>query len=132
MQLTLTVLEKNYAICKLPPTAVIPDWAHQGEFYSVTKTADELSIVCSQEYVGDIKDIDKGWRIFKIEGKLDFSLLGIIASLSSVLAKEGVSVLVISTFDTDYILVKEDNLEKSINLLVQARHTVNTVNKEGL
>ena len=68
--------------------------------------------------------IDKGWKVFKVEGPLDFSLVGIMANLSSTLASGGVGVFVISTYDTDYVLVKKENLEKAIELLSKAGHKI--------
>lgn len=124
ISLGLSILKETFAVCRFSPTEKIPDWALKGSLYSVTKTSDELSIVCPQELVGKAEKIDMGWRVFKIEGPLDFSLVGIIANLSSTLAKGGVSVFVISTYDTDYVLVKEENLEKAIELLSKAGHKI--------
>lgn len=125
MQLTLKVLPDTFAICRFNNTASIPDWVYKGEFYSITRTEDELSIVCSQENVNQADKVEKGWKVLKVAGPLDFSLVGIIANLSVILAKGEVSVFVISTFDTDYILIKEENLEKAKELLSQAGHIVN-------
>lgn len=125
MKLTLSVLNDTFAICRFDKTSPVPEWATKGDFYSITHTDDELSIVCSQENIREVDKIDKGWKALKVKGPLDFSLVGIMANLSSTLANGGVSVFVISTFDTDYILVKEESLKKAIDLLAQAGHTVN-------
>ena len=86
------------------------------DWYSITKTDDELSIVCEEKYVpvDVIKETD--WKCFKIEGPLDFALIGILSKLSTILADNGISIFAISTYDTDYILVKSDKLEKSIKV----------------
>jgi uncharacterized protein len=111
----LDVLRGEFAIVKLDAADPIPPWA-AGEFVSITRTRDELSIVCEAP-AGE-------WRCLKVQGPLDFSLVGILASLAEPLAKAGVPIFVISTFDTDYILVKADNLERAIEALRSAGHTV--------
>lgn len=125
MQLTLKILPETFAICRFNNSASIPNWVYKEGFYSITRTKDELSIVCIQDNVDEKVDkVERDWRVLKVVGPLDFSLVGIIANLSSVLANGGVSIFVISTFDTDYILVKEKNLEKAREVLYQAGHKV--------
>lgn len=126
MNLTLTVLTDTFAVCRFTSDTSIPDWAYKSSFYSITRSADELSVVCSQKYIQGDGKIDKGWRVLKVEGPLDFSLVGIMANLSGTLAAGGVSIFVISTFDTDYLLVKEENLQKAQRLLVQTGHIIQT------
>ncbi len=111
----LDVLRGDFAIVKLDAADPIPEWA-AGEFVSITRTRDELSIVCESP--------GGEWRCLKVEGPLDFSLVGILASLAEPLAKAGVPIFAISTFDTDYILVKADNLERAIRALRSAGHTI--------
>ncbi len=95
----------------------MPHWAVKGEFYSITKTHDELSIVCLEENIPlDIK-CERYWRILKIEGPLDFSLVGILSKISSLMAENNISIFAISTYDTDYILIKENNIEKATGIL---------------
>lgn len=123
-QLTLVVLPDTFAVCRLTPDAGLPDWAFTGAFTSVTRTADELSIVCPQTDVpADVK-CENDWRCLQIAGTLDFSLIGIMASLTVVLAEAGISIFVISTFDTDYLLVKAGKLENAIEVLSAAGHRV--------
>jgi len=124
ISLSLSILKETFAICRFSPTEKIPDWTLKGSFYSVTHTDDELSVVCPQNLVENAEKIDKGWKVFKVEGALDFSLVGIMANLSSTLASGGVGVFVISTYDTDYVLVKKENLEKAIELLSKAGHKI--------
>src|SRR3989344_3290053 len=114
MQLNLTVLPETLAVCRFNSKSDIPVWAQSGSFYSITKTEDELSIVCSESEAGGADLMEKGWKTIKIEGPLDFSLVGIVANLSSILTSGGISIFVISTFDTDYILVKEETLARAV------------------
>ncbi len=125
MQLNLEVLKGTFAVCRFKNTTPIPDWSYYGDFYSITKTKDELSVVCLQENIGSAEKIEKDWKILKVKGPVDFSLVGIVANLSKILAEGEISIFVVSTFDTDYILVKEENLEKAIELLSKAGHTLN-------
>ena len=123
-QLTLAVLADRLAICRLNADAALPDWAFAETFSSMTRTADELSIVCPQANVpADVK-CEGDWRGLQIAGTLDFALIGILASLSVLLAEAGISIFVISTFDTDYLLVKADKLEKAISVLSAAGYKV--------
>ena len=122
--LSLSVLGEPLAICRLKPTSEIPSWAKVGSFFSVTRTADELSIVCPEGRVPSDVQCEEGWRAMKIEGPLDFSLVGVLSSVTEPLAEEGVSVFAISTFDTDYILVKEAQLDSTIAVLRGWGHEV--------
>jgi hypothetical protein len=113
--LTLKLLKGKYGVCRLNKTQSIPEWSKKGEFFSITKTSDELSIVCSENNIPNYIKCEKGWRILKIQGPLDFSLIGILASISLLLSQNKISIFAISTYDTDYILVKDiDNAVKSL------------------
>jgi hypothetical protein len=116
-KLSLELLEGKYAVVKLAPDAPVPAWALNGEFYSITRTSEELSLVCPESNLTQEVEAERDWRIFKIEGVLDFSLVGVLAALASVLAKAGVSIFAISTFNTDYILVKQTALERAVRAL---------------
>jgi hypothetical protein len=124
-KLVLSLLPGHLAICRLRAEADIPAWAQTGSFTSITRTTEELSIVCTQDKVPEGTRCEVGYRCFRVEGPLDFALTGILASLTTVLAQEGVSVFAVSTFDTDYLLVKEEQLEKTIGALSEAGHHVN-------
>ena len=113
----IILLPGSLAICRLETTASIPDWATLAPFCSVTRTEEELSVVCPEARVPQEVKRETGWRALKVEGPLDFSLTGILASLTGPLAREKVSVFAISTYDTDYLLVKEEHLEKAIQAL---------------
>jgi hypothetical protein len=121
-RLTLTQLPETMAISRLESDSAIPSWALSGEFISITRTTDELSIVCNQEHVPQGIKCEKGWRCLKLEGPLDLSLIGILAALLNPLAEAGVSIFALSTFDTDYILVKEEKLEEAAQVLSRAGH----------
>lgn len=115
--LTLSLLPETLAICRLPPAASLPGWAMRGEIFSITRTADEVSIVCAQTNVPDGVQSDRGWRALRVEGPLDLSLVGVLASLATPLAGAGVNVFALSTYDTDYLLVKQDRLEEAARAL---------------
>ena len=123
-KLTLSVLDDRYAICKLSPDERTPDWAGRGEFWSVTRTREELSIVCAEADIPEAVKSDKGWRCMKVHGPLDFFLTGILVSLAQPLAEAGVSVFTLSTYDTDYLLVKEERLELALAVLVESGHEI--------
>ena len=119
-RLTLIILRETFAICSIDRDAPIPDWAWQGGLFSVTRTRDELSIVCPQINVPRGIICNQGWSCLKVKGPLDLSLTGIISSIAATLEKENISLFSISTYDTDYILVKEKDLEKAILALTEA------------
>jgi hypothetical protein len=121
--LTLSLLPDNYSICRLGPEADIPPWALGGDFFSITRTEQELSLVCSQGVVPDDVQCEKGWRCIRVVGPLDFYWTGILASLTASLAEAGISVFAISTFDTDYLLVKAENLKRAVLKLKEAGHS---------
>ena len=122
--LTLAVLSGHFAVCKLTPNAPIPPWATTGEFFSITCTADELSIVCRQDFVPEGIVCEPDWRCFRVVGAMPFSVVGILATLTAPLADAGISIFAISTFDTDYLLVKAADLEKAMDSLRRGGHTV--------
>ena len=115
--LTMKLLNESFAVCRLESREPVPAWASSGSFFSITRTAEELSVVCTQENVPSGIKCEKNWRILKVEGPLDFSLIGILSSISSVLASSGISIFAISTYDTDYILVKDENINKATDVL---------------
>ena len=118
-KLTLSILPQKLAIARLKPTESMPSWCAASNFLSITRTNEELSIVCSQELIPQNlnAEIEANWRAFKVEGPLDFSLTGILSSLSAPLAQAKISIFAISTFDTDYILVKQKKLEEATQVL---------------
>lgn len=123
-KLNLTILKGSYAICRLDPGLDVPSWARSPEFLSITRTAEELSIVCVEHAVPEAMVKNRGWRCLKVQGPIDFSEVGIVASLVRPLADAGISVFVISTFDTDYLMVREPSLEPSVSALREVGHVV--------
>jgi hypothetical protein len=122
--LTILSLPDTFAIAQLPAGAVIPDWAASGPFVSITHTPDQLSIVCRDSHVPTDVKADRRWRALRIAGTLDFALVGILASVVVPLANAGVAVFAISTFDTDYLLVKGRDFERAAAVLERAGHVV--------
>jgi hypothetical protein len=122
--LPLLLLDGTFAICKLDAKAIIPAWATAADFFSITGTADELSIVCRQNAVPDGVTCERGWRCLRVAGTMPFFVVGVLASLTAPLVGAGISVFAISTFNTDYLLVKTDDFEKAIAALQQAGHSI--------
>jgi hypothetical protein len=120
----LSTLDELYAIVRLDPDTEVPDWVGGGHFWSVTRSDSELSIVCRQEDVPGDASAERGWVAFELAGPLDFSLTGVVASLCSPLADARISIFVISTFETDYLLVREPDLHRSIDALQAAGHEI--------
>ncbi len=121
--LSLTILPERLAICRLPPEEALPERPPHARFWSVTHTEEELSIVLPEEYAPAGSRAETGWRGLKVQGPLDFDLTGILASLAAPLAEASVSIFAISTYNTDYILVKENDLEKAKQALRASGHT---------
>lgn len=120
----LSVLPETLAIARLDPGAPVPAWAVSEKFFSVTRTADELSIVCQAGEVPDGVKAQRSWRALKVLGPFELSEVGVMAALSSALAVGGVSVFAIATFDTDYLLVSGEQLGAAIEALRKAGHEV--------
>jgi hypothetical protein len=125
-QLTLHLLPQKFSVCWLPADASIPQWAQRGTVFSITRTADELSIVCENKYVpGGVKS-EKRFRCFKLLGPFPFSMTGVLASVLEPLAEARISIFAISTYDTDYVMVKEKSLTKAMRVLRAAEHKVHS------
>jgi uncharacterized protein len=124
MSITLSIFEGSFAVCRLGARAEIPGWALGEPFFSITRTPDELSIVCLERSVPRGEVCEKGWRCLKVHGPLDFSLTGVMASLAAPLAEAAISIFTVSTFDTDYLLVKEKDFERAILALTSAGHVI--------
>ena len=122
--MTLDLLPGSYAICRLDATAAVPSWATRPGFSSITRTADELSIVCATDAVPDAVHAQRGYRGLAVRGPLDFSLVGIVASLAGALAAAAISIFVVSTHDTDYLFVRDADLDRAVAVLRDAGHAV--------
>ena len=112
-KLVLSVLFETFTIHKLSPDASITEEILKSNYYSVSKTENELSLVCSEVIEVQSLQSSKGWKCIKEAGPLDFNLTGILAGISDILAKENIGIFVISTFDTDYILVRTQDLSSA-------------------
>jgi hypothetical protein len=123
-RLRLLAITGTFTVCKLPLTATIPEWATGGSLFSVTRTADELSVVCAEAVVPKDVTCERGWRCLRVAGAMPFTLVGVLAALTAPVAKAGVGVFALSTFDTDYLLVKEVDFERAVAALRAAGHVV--------
>jgi len=121
-RLTLRVLPQEFAVCRLAADARLPQWAGRGAVSSVTRTDDELSIVCESRYVPRSVKSERGWRCCKLEGPFPFAMTGVLASVLGPLANAGVSVFAMSTYDTDYVMVKDKAVAKAMRVLRRAGH----------
>jgi len=122
--LTLSVLPEEFGVCRLESTDEIPGWAMSEPFFSITRTPAELSIVCPAACIPEETPAERGWRCFKVHGPLDFVQTGVLLSLAKPLAEAGVSIFAVSTYDTDYLLVKRGDLRKAIAALRLSGHRV--------
>jgi len=122
MKLNLNILEGLFTIHRLSPNNEIPKQVYKGQFYSISKTNEEISVVCSSSVILNSEKSETGWSCIKVIGPLDFSLTGILSDISVILAKAKISIFAISTFDTDYILVKSEKLQVAKKALKQAKY----------
>lgn len=114
----LKKLSQEFTICKIPDMSRV--WM-QDEFFFIGKTDQELSLVCQAEHVPDnALNVDAGWLAVRIEGVLDFSLVGILSELSAILAEEKIGIFAVSTYNTDYILVKKEDFERAVEALEES------------
>lgn len=128
-RLDLRVLEGQYAVCQLEASAPIPTWATGEGFESISRSEEELSIVCHQSRVPPEIKAERDWRLIRLVGPFDFGLIGILASVLNPLAKAQIGIFAVSTYNTDYVLVKAHDLDRAVVALSQAGHAVNV---EGL
>ena len=122
--LAFTLLPASLAVCRLGRTAPVPAWVPGDPFVSITRTNDELSVICDEAAVpGDVVAA-RGWRCLKLEGSFDFSVTGLVASFAGALADDGISLMVVCTYDTDYLLVRSPDLDRTIASLERSGHRV--------
>ena len=116
--MVIKVIEQEFSVCKI---ADLSEINFADEFCFVGKTDEELSLVCDTKYVPKTTvESDNGWRAFRIEGILDFSLIGILSEISKILADAKIGIFAVSTYNTDYILTKKENFEKALLALKSA------------
>ena len=123
MELQLTILENDLTIHRFPPSRNVPKQVYESPFYSISKTDDELSIVCTSTTRLNSEKSEAGWSCIGVADSLDFSLTGILAKLSAILAEAEISIFAISTFNTDYILVKSERLSSARDALLACGYT---------
>lgn len=123
-RLTISLLPGELAVCRLPPDADVPATAAVGVIYSVTRTPDETSIICDRSAVPEGAEWAGGWRAFVAQGPLEFSLVGVLNSMLTPLVQARVPVFAISTYTTDYVLVREQDVRQARTALRVGGHTV--------
>ncbi len=121
-QIRYSVLPGKFAVCRLSPDSAIPEWASGRNVFSITRTTDELSIVSVEELVPPEIQAEKGWACLQLQGPFPFEMTGVLAAVLNPLAAAGIGIFAISTFDTDYILIKEDSLHTAEAALRQTGH----------
>lgn len=122
LTLKFSRLRGSFAICQLPADADVPGWALQGSFFSVTRGADELSVVCPQAQVPAEVRHENEWACLKLAGPFPFSQTGILTSFVQPLSENAIPIFAVSTFDTDYVLVKEAWIDRALEVLKEAGH----------
>jgi len=120
--LKFKVLPQTLAVCQLPRDAEIPNWAIEGEFFSITRTGDEVSIVCEEGRVPSEVKVERNFVALKLEGPFPFSMTGVLASFIEPLARHKVPVFAVATFDTDYVLINREDLDAAVEVLKGAGH----------
>jgi hypothetical protein len=115
------VLPGVHAVCRLATGSPVPTWA-TGDFVSITSTADEVSIMCLADHVPAEMQAERDWRVLKVVGPFPFIAVGVMLSFAEPLAAAGISILAVATYDTDYVLVKEQALARAITALTQGGH----------
>jgi len=121
---SLSVVSGRYAVVRLEPDALVPPWAWRGAVASVTRTPRELSIVCDDASVPPDARAERGFRALVIDGQLDFAMTGVLASVVEPLAAAGISLFAFSTYETDYVLVKDERFAEAVAALGAAGHDV--------
>lgn len=123
-QLKFRVLSGAYAIVRLNPDALLPEWAKNGEFTSITRTTEELSIVCPTENLPSSVSSPHRWAVLKLEGPFPFSITGVLLAFIEPLSSNKVPIFAISTYDTDYVLVQEEYGATALAFLQKAGHVL--------
>jgi len=122
--MVLELLENEYSVYKFDPEYGINGNILTNDFFSITRTKDELSIIAQENELNGFLEVENGWKILKINGILNFSLVGILSKISTILANENISIFVMSTFNTDYIMVKKENIKNAIEILIKNNYEI--------
>lgn len=124
MPLTLQLLPQTFALCTLPPDATIP--ALDTDFYSLTHTPDELSLVVPESLAPSDATIEPGWRCLQVQGPLPFDMVGVLAGLTAPLATANISIFSLSTYQTDFLLIRQNDIDRACQTLSDAGHSILT------
>lgn len=127
IQYSISFLKLRLAICSLPPDAEIPIWADRGDLISLIRTSHELTVICEEDRIPLEIVKDSGWRAFYIDAALDFDLVGVLLSVINPLAEAGISIFALSTYETDYILVRDEYTEIAKQVLKKAGFRINVI-----
>lgn len=129
IEIALTLLRTSFAICRLPPTAPVPEWTGNAHaFLTISRSRDELSIIADDAAVPQHIDARRGYRAITVDGPLPLDLVGILVAILAPLAEAGIPILAVATFDTDYVLVHEDALLRALAALEAAGHRLKEAN----
>jgi len=123
-RLTLDPVAGSYAICRMSPGDSLPPWVVNGTFFSVTRTPTELSVVCDVASVPSDVKADAPWSALAVRGPLNLNMTGVLPALATPLATAGISIFVVSTFDTDYLLVRSQDTDRAVRVLRAAGHDI--------
>jgi uncharacterized protein len=127
VSMNLEAIEVLLAVCRLDADSDVPPWVERSRaFTSVTRTTDELSVICAFDDVPEGVPMEGPWRALRVRGPIVMTLIGVVASLAGALADAGISIFAVSTFDTDYILVHEPDFEAAVDALTRAGHVVSS------
>jgi len=117
--MNLKLLKTTFSILKLSPIEAIPLWATKSSEFYISKTSDELSIICPEVDVPENIEASKGWCCFRVDGDLEFEQVGVVATVSKPIADAGISLFLVSTHDRDYVFVGAENLARAITIYKQ-------------
>ena len=123
-RLTLDPVAGSYAICRMSPGDSLPPWVVNGTFFSVTRTPTALSVVCDVASVPSDVKADAPWSALAVRGPLDLNMTGVLAGLATPLANAGISIFAVSTYDTDYVLVRSHDMDRAVRVLRAAGHNI--------
>lgn len=126
MKISFSIVPGEFTVARLDPEAPFPEWAPSRGFCSMTRTAEELSVVCEDSSIPPGVRAERGWALLQLRGPFPFEQVGVLEAFVRPLAEAGVSVFAIATFDTDYVLVKKDRLDDALSALAAAGHEQRT------
>jgi uncharacterized protein len=125
VHLTLALLKSSYALCRLDPYAGVPTWASRGDFWSITRNSEEVSVLCPEDAIPANIESERGFRALQLTGPMSFNQTGILDSVVEPLSHAEIPILVVSAFDTNYVLLKQDVLNRAVAVLTESGHTIN-------